>query len=236
MAEKLLLSLKGGIRNLMDHNKGFFSWLKNTFFEPKETQTDKKLSKFHYTLLILTAGILLMLLSNLFFRENQSSPSLQVINQSQEDQPVFRQSKTEKNISITDYENRYENQLKEALEQIVGLDHVSVVVNVDATEAKVYEKNITSQSQTTDETDRDGGKRNVEDMSKDEQVVIVRNGDQETPIIVKTKKPEIRGVLVVAKGAENIHLKNMIVEAVTKVLDVPSHRVAVLPKKTKEES
>jgi stage III sporulation protein AG len=220
----------------MDHNKGFFSWLKNTFFETKDTQTDKKLSKFHYSLLILTAGILLMLLSNLFFRENQSSTSLPVINQTQEEQPVFRQSKKEKNESIAEYEDRYENQLKEALEQIVGLDQVSVVVNVDATEAKVYEKNITSQSQITDETDREGGKRNVEDKSMDEQVVIVRKGDQETPIIVKTKKPEIRGVLVVAKGADNIHLKNMIVEAVTKVLDVPSHRVAVLPKKTKGES
>jgi stage III sporulation protein AG len=220
----------------MDHNKGFFSWLKNTFFETKDSQTDKKLSKFHYSLLILTAGILLMLLSNLFFRENQSSTSLPVINQTQEEQPVFRQSKKEKNESIAEYEDRYENQLKEALEQIVGLDHVSVVVNVDATEAKVYEKNITSQSQITDETDREGGKRNVEDKSMDEQVVIVRKGDQETPIIVKTKKPEIRGVLVVAKGADNIHLKNMIVEAVTKVLGVPSHRVAVLPKKTKGES
>jgi stage III sporulation protein AG len=220
----------------MDHNQGFFSWLKNTFFETKDTQTDKKLSKFHYSLLILTAGILLMLLSNLFFRENQSSTSLPVINQTQEEQPVFRQSKKEKNESIAEYEDRYENQLKEALEQIVGLDQVSVVVNVDATEAKVYEKNITSQSQITDETDREGGKRNVEDKSMDEQVVIVRKGDQETPIIVKTKKPEIRGVLVVAKGADNIHLKNMIVEAVTKVLDVPSHRVAVLPKKTKGES
>jgi stage III sporulation protein AG len=220
----------------MDHNKGFFSWLKNTFFETKDSQTDKKLSKFHYSLLILTAGILLMLLSNLFFRENQSSTSLPVINQTQEEQPVFRQSKKEKNESIAEYEDRYENQLKEALEQIVGLDQVSVVVNVDATEAKVYEKNITSQSQITDETDREGGKRNVEDKSMDEQVVIVRKGDQETPIIVKTKKPEIRGVLVVAKGADNIHLKNMIVEAVTKVLDVPSHRVAVLPKKTKGES
>jgi stage III sporulation protein AG len=228
--------LKGGIRNLMDHNKGFFSWLKNTFFETKDSQTDKKLSKFHYSLLILTAGILLMLLSNLFFRENQSSTSLPVINQTQEEQPVFRQSKKEKNESIAEYEDRYENQLKEALEQIVGLDQVSVVVNVDATEAKVYEKNITSQSQITDETDREGGKRNVEDKSMDEQVVIVRKGDQETPIIVKTKKPEIRGVLVVAKGADNIHLKNMIVEAVTKVLGVPSHRVAVLPKKTKGES
>lgn len=43
-------------------------------------------------------------------------------------------------------------------------------------------------------------------------------------------KPKIVGVLVVAKGAEDIKVKTMIVEAVTRALDVPSHRVSVQPK------
>ena len=50
-------------------------------------------------------------------------------------------------------------------------------------------------------------------------------------LFLQTKKPEIRGVLVVAKGAENIQVKKWIIEAVTRALDVPSHRVAVMPKK-----
>jgi stage III sporulation protein AG len=37
--------------------------------------------------------------------------------------------------------------------------------------------------------------------------------------------------LVVAKGADNLQIKKWIVEAVTRVLNVPSYRVAVLPKK-----
>jgi stage III sporulation protein AG len=51
------------------------------------------------------------------------------------------------------------------------------------------------------------------------------------PVVVETKKPDIRGVLVVAKGAENIQVKKWIVEAVTRVLGVSSHRVSVVPKK-----
>lgn len=88
-----------------------------------------------------------------------------------------------------------------------------------------------TQKQSTDETDREGGKRKVEDISTDEKLVIVRSGDQEKPVVVKTEKPKIRGILVVAKGADNIEVKKWIIEAVTRSLDVPSHRVAVLPKK-----
>ena len=83
----------------------------------------------------------------------------------------------------------------------------------------------------TDEIDREGGKRTVEDTSKDEQIVIVRNGDKEVPIVQETKKPQVRGVLVVAQGADNISVKKMIVEAVTRVLDIETHKVAVMPKK-----
>ncbi|SIB32256.1 stage III sporulation protein AG [Mycobacteroides abscessus subsp. abscessus] len=76
----------------------------------------------------------------------------------------------------------------------------------------------------------------MEDLSKEDQLVIIRDGEKEVPIVVETKKPVIRGVLVVAKGADNIQVKKWIIEAVTRSLDVPSHRVAVMPKKSKGES
>ena len=62
----------------------------------------------------------------------------------------------------------------------------------------------------------------MEDQSQEDQLVTVRDGDEEVPVIIETKKPVIRGVLVVAGGAENMTVKNWIIEAVTRVLDVPS--------------
>ncbi len=76
-----------------------------------------------------------------------------------------------------------------------------------------------------------GGKRKIEDSSQEQQLVIIREGEKEVPIVIETKKPEIRGVLVVASGADNIQVKSWIIEAVTRSLGVPSHRVAVMPKK-----
>ena len=84
-------------------------------------------------------------------------------------------------------------------------------------------------SQTTGETDKTGGKRKVEDESLDEKTVIIREGDKETPVVLRTEKPKVRGVLVVAKGVDNI-LKAMVKEAVIRLLDVPAHRVSVSPK------
>lgn len=52
--------------------------------------------------------------------------------------PVFGR-KVEEN-SMADYEMRYENQLREALQEIVGVNNVSIVVNLAESEKQVYEK------------------------------------------------------------------------------------------------
>jgi stage III sporulation protein AG len=114
---------------------------------------------------------------------------------------------------------------------MLGVDDVMVMVNIDSTDKKVLEKNTVTKSQTTEEKDNEGGERKVQDTSTDEQLVIIREGEKEVPIVVEYQKPAIRGVLVVAKGAENIQVKKWIIEAVTRALDVPSHRVSVMPKK-----
>lgn len=218
----------------MNNDKGPITWIKDQLSK-KEEKSDKKSSKYPYIAILVLFGVAIMLISNLFSKEPGTSGDIAAFNQSetQEDAPAFGQKKSTGNNMISEYEDIYEDQLKEALEGILGVGNVTVLVNVDATEKKVLEKNTVTQSQTTDETDREGGKRGVEDLSKEEQLVIVRKGENENPIVVETKKPAIRGVLVVAKGADNVQVKKWIIEAVTRSLDVPSHRVAVMPKKSK---
>lgn len=133
--------------------------------------------------------------------------------------------------SINDFENKYEQQLTETLNQMAGVSKVKVEVNVDGSEKNVYQLNRTDRTQQTEEVDKQGGKRNIEDESHDTQLVVINDGEKEIPVIVETEMPDIKGVLIIAKGAENLEVKNMIREAVTRLLDVPSHRVAVLPKK-----
>ncbi|MDZ5607466.1 stage III sporulation protein AG [Bacillus pseudomycoides] len=200
--------------------------------EADDKEKGKKVTpKFLLVLLIL--GMLLMFSSNFFGPKKEEVPVFKekTSQDSGKDVPTFGQ-KNKDNMSIVEkYEKAYEQELKSSLEDITGVKDVSIEVNLDSSEQKILEKNIVKRSQTTGETDKTGGKRQVEDESIDEKTVIIREGDKETPIVLRTEKPKVRGVLVVAKGVDNIQIKAMVKEAVTRMLDVPSHRVAVLPKK-----
>jgi stage III sporulation protein AG len=218
--------------------KGPISWLKQLL--SKNEKPEKKNTKYQYLLIVGIFGTTIMLANNILFSDSkmgETVPTFQNQTVTEEDVEAFgNKTGGSGNDTISDYESAYEAELKDALEQMLGVNKVSVIVNVDATDKKVLEKNTVTQTQTTNETDREGGTRKVEDVSVDEQLVIVRSGEKEGPILIETKKPSIRGVLVVAQGAENIQVKKWIIEAVTRVLDVPVHRVAVMPKKTKGDS
>ncbi|MCL6573636.1 MAG: stage III sporulation protein AG [Bacillus sp. (in: Bacteria)] len=216
----------------MDNKKRPLSWLKKLF--KIETNSEKKLGKTQFMLLVLGIGAAFMIAGNIFFIPDTNPPDLPAATSGtvdSEDVPAFGSKKSSGNKAVAAYEEQYENQLKKALQEMLGVDDVTVVVTIDSTDKKILEKNRVLKSQTTEETDRDGGQRKVVDTSTDEQLVIIRNGESEVPIVVETKKPDIRGILVVAKGAENIQVKKWIIEAVTRALGVPSHRVAVMPKK-----
>jgi stage III sporulation protein AG len=216
----------------MDKNSGPFSFLKNWL--KNEDKPNKKMGKSQYMILVLCIGAAFMLVSNILFKSNTNSmdvPVTKSVKQDTGDVAAFGFNKNSDSPEITNYEKKYESQLKKALEEMLGVSDVTVVVTIDSTDQKVLEKNKSTKSQTTEETDKEGGQRKVTDTSTDEQLVITRSGDKEVPIVIETKKPEIRGVLVVAKGAGNIQVKSWIVEAVTRVLGVPSYRVSVMPKK-----
>ncbi|MCM3215422.1 stage III sporulation protein AG [Niallia taxi] len=211
-----------------DNSQGPITFLKKML----SGNNNKKQGKAQYLIIVVLFGAAIMLLSNMFFKDGNADVSAFSQNETastDQAEEVFGQ-KSGKSTDITDYEKLYTEQIKEAINAMAGVKDAVVYVNIDGSETKVYEKNKTNSSQTTQEEDPQGGKRTVEENSSEESLVTVPNGDKQVPIVVETKKPTIRGVLVIAKGAENIKVKSMIVEAVTRALDVPSHRVSVQAK------
>jgi len=179
-------------------------------------------------LTVALVGILLILMSNLL--QTKKDPTIE---QYQETEASVQNEDLEEVSLITDVteiETSYEKELQAMLNQIKGVSEVEVMINVDSANVNVYEKDLIYGTQTTDEKDKNGGIRNVEDETKETKVVYIRQGDQEVPILVQTKKPEVRGVFIIAKGAENANVKKWIVESVSKVLDVPTYRISVMPK------
>src|SRR5699024_11674588 len=104
-------------------------------------------------------------------------------------------------------EKTYEADLEKMLEKIKGISKVEVMVNLDSTKVDVYEKNLISGKQTTDESDTNGGKRIVEDDTEETQTVLVREGDKEVPLKVKTKNQKVKDGLVIANGLNEARAK-----------------------------
>ncbi|UOR12343.1 stage III sporulation protein AG [Halobacillus amylolyticus] len=194
-------------------------------FKPLSSKDGQKINKPKYFIIVGLIGVLFLIMSNFFQTSTNEPPPRQETVQ----EPTSKKQDTSA-VSIGQLEVEYEKQLAPLLENIKGVSEVELMINLAATKEKVFDKNLIISKQTTQETDTNGGEREIEDYSKEQQLVLVRQGDREVPLLIKTEKPEVRGVFVTAKGVDQMTVKGWVVEAVSRVLDVPSHRVSVLPK------
>ncbi|SDM80582.1 stage III sporulation protein AG [Fictibacillus solisalsi] len=190
-----------------------------------------------YIWILLLLGFAIMIASKLFTPSSGDQANLPAMSVTKPDESktVFKSSGTSSAKKFRDYEDTYATQLKDILEQISGVQKVRVMVTLDTTEIKEIQKNERRQNQTTKETDKNGGERTINDYKTDEEVVTIKSGDEEKPIVITTEKPKVRGVIVAAEGAENLRVKEMIIDAVTKVFDIGSDKVSVIPKKFEGE-
>lgn len=211
----------GGRRNLK---------LPDILIRPFKPDGDKPPSKKTGYLLILgLTGLLLLIIANIFSADEE--PEIVQYSENQVQESVKNDNSAEISASdISVMEDTLEDELAAMLNKIQGVSETEVMVNLEATNEHVFEKNTVNGKQTTDETDKNGGKRQVEDYTEDRQVVIIRKGDQEVPLLVQTKQPTVRGVFIVAEGADKATVKNQIVESVSRVLDVPTHKISVQSK------
>lgn len=196
--------------------------------EGKEKKPPKKVK---YVIVLALAGLLLLILSNVFTSSKEEADIDNRFN-NQIQQPAQTTVSEEETATsdVTELEKSFKNDLEEMLNKIKGVSEVEVMVNLDSTNIKVYQKNLIKGQQTTDEADRNGGNRKVEDNTEETQAVLVRQGDKEVPLLIQTEKPKVRGVFVVAKGVDHASVKKWVIESVSRILDVPTHRVSVMPK------
>lgn len=198
---------------------------------------NKKLKPLHYFIVILGIGVAAMILTD-FLRVEKDRPLGFGVSGNEAPGPPAGDSSSTPAIGgspapdiIAEYENIYETQLRDILTNVVGVGEVEVMVNLESTPELVVAENRNIRSSTNQEMDKERATRNQNDQTRDEEVVVIQGGKQDQPVVVKTLKPRVRGVLVVAKGAENIQVKAWITEAVQKVLDVPAYKISILPKK-----
>lgn len=151
----------------------------------------------------------------------------------QQQEPAFIGNDDKNADPFTDIESQLEGRLKDLLESMVGVGTAQVLVTVDSTEETILALNEKKTQQLTDESDKNGATRHITEVTNDGQVVLYEvSGSGQSPIVTKKIKPKVRGVIIVAKGAENATVHKLIAEAVSRGLDVPLNKISVVPRKT----
>ncbi|EXX86606.1 stage III sporulation protein AG [Paenibacillus darwinianus] len=190
----------------------------------------KRVKSLRWLLLIgcLGAGLLIL---NSFLSLREVPPSDNSGSPPPTAEEVFSGRQPDGQSPFETIEQPLELRLKEILEKIVGVGTVDVLVTIDSTEEIVYEKNGERSEQMTDENDGKGGRRRITSATEGGQVVLYELSGDQTPVITKKIKPRVRGILVVAKGAENATVRMLIADAVQKGVNVAPHRISVVPRK-----
>ena len=186
--------------------------LKKLFFSEKNDKLLRNIA------ILGMIGVVLLFVGNIF-----SVPS----------SPAERVNKPENGDSINieqNYVDRIRDELVSVISVIRGVGNVEVKIYVSEGSYYEYEYNISENNKITNETDQNDGSRRIEEESYDRETVIIRDSSgNERPVIRREVKPEIKGILIVAEGAEISSLKYDIFRAVQGLLDLPAHKINVLP-------
>jgi len=134
---------------------------------------------------------------------------------------------------MLEYQKSLQTDLERILSQVAGAGRVSVNVTLDGGPSYLYGENETVTEKKTDEKDRNGGTRLIDEVSRVVQMVILHQGSGgDKPVVVQVKRPQVTGVLVVADGAADSRVRARLIEAVSTLLDLPTYRVVVVPRST----
>ncbi len=129
-----------------------------------------------------------------------------------------------------------EAHLTEVLENMEGVGKVRVMVTIKSSQELVVEKEETTSRSSTDEKDAQGGSRESIQWANGESVVYRTNGSLSEPYVIKTLKPQVEGVLVVAEGAGTGNINRTITEIVQALFGVEAHKVKVVRMEGMEEN
>ena len=123
--------------------------------------------------------------------------------------------------------NNLEEKLKNILSKIQGVGNVEVCLNYSESSEIVAMYNENSKVSTTEESDKSGGNRKIQETDTQKDIIYQEENGKKTPITQKTIQPKIEGAIITAKGVNNATIKNNVIQAVEVVTGLATHKIQV---------
>ena len=205
----------------MSESKGVFEQWWKRLKNKKEWSLARSPGVWRLILLLAGGLFLLIYTSSWVSPKPKSTPS-----------PNYQADENKSEEGLSAAEKDLERRLEGVLSSVAGSGEVQVTVTMAAGPEYLYAKNLSEQTRTIEEKDQSGGNRTTTEANEEGNLVLVQtvSGGKEEPVLIRAKRPEIAGVLVLAEGARDPGLREELVQAVVTVLAIPAHKVTVLPK------
>lgn len=171
--------------------------------------------------MLVLVGVAFMVFPGLFLQNGVKSraPAGEVINSS----PTIAGN------PLRQLEVELAQQIGQVLGQVEGAGEVMVSLTLESGPEKDYALNVSDDRSTVEEKDTNGGTRVTTGVNHKADVVFAQG--QKEALVIKEIGPQVKGILIVADGAKDSEIKARLTNAVGAMLNIPAHRIMVLPKK-----
>ena len=127
----------------------------------------------------------------------------------------------------TDTNNTMVTELEEILSNINGVGKVKAMITYSETSKTIPVYNEKSSEQNTEETDSEGGTRKITQTDTKKEVIYEENGNEKTLITQSVISPTVEGAIITAEGAGDVTVKANIIQAVSAVTGLSTHKIQV---------
>lgn len=134
------------------------------------------------------------------------------------------------------YVSYWEDKLENTLSYVEGVGKVKVLITLKESEEKIVEKDGPEEISDTVENDAAGGNRTI-GVSRIEKTTIytVDDSGNSVPYVVKTIPPMVEGVVVIAQGADQLTVRQNIIEAIQVLFDIDMNKITVVKMKNNNQ-
>lgn len=175
---------------------------------------------------MLLALVLVLVSIRLYF-PTDAAPDAALVNSNTTNQPQATSALT----AITQYQNSLEKQLEAHLTKIAGAGQVSVMLTLASTSDAHIALNTQKTSRHTEEKNGTGTTMTTAEQTYSSQPVMTRGQGLDGVVKLKENMPEVNGVVVVATGAKDPRIEQLLTRAAQTILSLPAHKVRVFPGK-----
>jgi len=180
----------------------------------KEMFKNKDKKAIYNLLVLFAAGVVILIISGTFFKSGKNGPYESVAT-----------AVTQQDAAEPDYARQLEQRLEETLSYVAGAGEVKVMITLRYGRESFIAKDINTNVSNMTENDSQGGSRESRTQTSGE--TTVRNGS-DAPFVFKEAAPVIEGVIIIAKGGDDVFVKDALTKAAYTVLGIEPHMVQVL--------